>query len=138
MIGFPLDATVNYSYLTNGIKNNRFTSRDIKIYKDMLGPSRFTAKGKTTKKQLDAVDLKVETVKVLTEVKIYYTKVEVLADIMYVDNVPFLTLILYNVYYDTITVVNNLKYLTLKHEIRKIIRCYSVRRFNIAMIHVDK
>ena len=46
--GCPSDDTLVYSVLTNGIKNNPISQRDIEMCKDMLGRSKYLAKGKTT------------------------------------------------------------------------------------------
>ena len=45
---FLLNSTMIHSINTNGIKNNSITQRDIELSLEMLGPNKYTAKGKTT------------------------------------------------------------------------------------------
>ena len=68
---------------------------------------------------------------------LYYREVEILADILFVNDVPFLTSILYHINYGTLSVVDNLKYLILKSELQNFIRFYVVRRFKVSLIVLD-
>ena len=53
------------------------------------------------------------------------------------NDVPFLTCVSHNVHCGTMLAADNLKCPTLEHDIRKMIRSYSVRGFNIVLIAVD-
>ena len=46
-----------HSVETNGIKNSLITHRDIEISIKMLGPSKYAAQGKTTRKKVEAIDI---------------------------------------------------------------------------------
>ena len=46
--GFPSDKTLVYSVMTNDIRNNPISRRDIQICDEMLGKSVHAAKGKRT------------------------------------------------------------------------------------------
>ena len=136
--GFPSDATITCSISTNGVRNNPITRRDVMIAKCMLGPSAHAPKGKSTRTQPDEVDVKLQTVELPPEVKDYYSNVEISVDIMHVNGVPFLTSVSHDIHYGTIAAVENMKCPALEHEVKKILRSYAVRGFNVVMILVDK
>ena len=54
--GHPSDATLIYSFATNGIKKSPITGDDILIILKQLGKSTYTVQGKTVCHQPDAVD----------------------------------------------------------------------------------
>lgn len=56
--GMPSDSTMTYAASANSIRNSPITKRDIHLSADMLGPSRYAAKGKITRKHPDAVDVR--------------------------------------------------------------------------------
>jgi len=59
------------------------------------------------------------------------------ADVMYINDIPFLTSILENINYRTMGIVDNLKCPHLELEIKSIVRSYLVHRFRIVIIIVD-
>ena len=67
----------------------------------------------------------------------YYNDIKLSADIMHVNNIPFLASILDNIHYGTADAINNLQCPTLEAQINKVIRKYTVRGFCIKMITVD-
>ena len=89
--GFPSDETLTYSVMTNGIRNNPISRRDIKICNEMLGKSMHAAKGKRTMKQSDPVDVSSQVVEILPSIIEHYGSVQLAADMMHVNDVPFLT-----------------------------------------------
>ena len=51
----PSDETIIYSSMTNGIRNNPITKRDVKMALEMLGRSRYSIQGKTVRRKPDTV-----------------------------------------------------------------------------------
>ena len=58
------------------------------------------------------------------------------ADILYINDMPFLTIVLHDIHYGTIEIVDNLKYLTLELELINMVKFYTIRGFNIILITV--
>ena len=134
---FPSDRTLMYSVVTNGIKNNPITKRDVELCTEMLGKSKYMAQGKTTMKGAEAVDKDAQLIELPPMVKLYYSDVELEADVLFVNDVPFLTTISRNIHYGTATAVDNLKLVTLEEGLRSVIRSYAVRGFHVVLICVD-
>ena len=108
------------------------------IYDDTLSPLIYVTKGKTTHKQPNAVDVKLQTVELPPEIKNYYNNVQLLAGMMHENDILFLISVSQNAYYGVVGAVKNMTCLVLEHEIRKILRSYAVRGFNIVVILVNK
>lgn len=135
--GVPSDETLLHSVKTNGVKNSLITIRDIAVAKEMLGPSLYTAKGKTTRTKGDVLDVNQMKVDLPATVKNYHMNVVLEADVMHLNNVPFLTLLSENVHYSTASAVDNLQCPTLEKGLCNIIRSYAVREFHIIPIIVN-
>ena len=135
--GFPSDETSIYSVLTNGIKNNPISKRDVQICNDVLGRIKCIAQGKTTMKQSDPVDVNSQIVKLPPATLTHYSNVQLAADVMCVNDVPFLTSMSNHLHHGSSSAVDNLKTPTLEEGLRNIIRCYNVRGFSISIIFVD-
>jgi len=123
--------------LINSIKNSLIIKRDIEIYNDILGPSKYVAKGKTTIKQSELVNIYRQLVELLELIKTYYSDVEVGADIMYVNNMPFLTSISKYMHYRAIRAVDNLECAILESDLENVVHYYVVRGFNMVLIVVN-
>jgi len=67
----------------------------------------------------------------------FYNDVKLLADIIYLNNVLFLTSISEYIHYGIVAVVDNLKYILLEEELRSILYSYTIRRFRIMIIYLD-
>ena len=115
--GHPSYKTLIRSAVTNGIKNSPITRRDIIISAEMLGRSRYSIQGKTTKTQPEAVDTS-NMVKVPQEILNNYGPVELCVDVMHCNNIPFLTTVSKWVHYGTIMAVDNMKAATLEGAIQ--------------------
>ena len=131
----PSDDTIIYSAMTNGIKNSPITRRDVKMALNMLGRSKYAVEGKTVRRQPNAVVT--ESMTVPTTILDYYVDVSLSVDIMHVNKVPFLISISQHIHYGTIRALDSMKIPILEEEIKRIIRMYSVRGFNIKYILVD-
>ena len=131
----PSDETIIYSAMTNGIKNSPITKRDVKMAYDMLGRSKYGVEGKNVRRQPDAVTT--ESMPVPTTILDYYTDVSISVDVMHVNQVPFLISVSEHIHYGTINGLNSMKIPVLEDEIKRIIRLYSVRGFNVKHILVD-
>ena len=62
---------------------------------------------------------------------------ELSADVMFLNDVPFLTSISEHIHYGTVCPVDNLTCTSLESELKKILRSYTVRGFRCVMISVD-
>ena len=67
----------------------------------------------------------------------FYKDVELAADVMHVNDVPFLTTISSNMHYGTISTLNNLECASLEFELKNVGRSYALRGFRISMIVVE-
>ena len=56
----------------------------------MLGPSHYSAKGKTKQTQPDTVDVTLKKINVPKTIRQFYNKVELGANVMFINDVPFL------------------------------------------------
>ena len=66
----------------------------------------------------------------------FYKDAELAADVMNVNDIPFLTTMSSNMHYETIAALNNLKCTSLEFELNNVIRSNAVRRFRISMVIV--
>ena len=135
--GVPSDATLIHLVTTNGIRNNPITKRDILIAHEMLARSKYAAKGKTKRCQPSAVDMHQQTVEVPRVIKEYYSNVELSTNVMYLNNIPFITSISEHIHYGTTRVIDNITCLKLENELKNVIRSYTVRSFRVVLILVD-
>jgi hypothetical protein len=132
----PSDETLIYSAMTNGIRNNPITKRDITMALNMLGKSRYSVQGKTVRHQPDAVDT--ESIPVPTRILDYYNSVTLSVDIMHVNKVPLLIRVSYHIHYGTIKALDSMKIPVLEQEIiGRVIKLYAVRGFHVKFILVD-
>jgi len=135
--GFPADFTLIYSVNTNSIKNNPITQRDIELSLEMLGPSRYIAQGKTTKTQPEGVDNTLRKIDIPRIIKQFFNNVVLSTNVMFLNDVPFLTTISEYIHYSTANAVDNLKCLLLEYQFKNVVRSYAIREFRIVMIMVD-
>ena len=135
--GFPSDSTIMYSVNTNGIKNSPFTQRDVELSKEMLGPSKYVAKGKTTRTKPDAVNVTLQRVDIPRTIKQFYSNAVLSVDVMFLNDVPFLTSISEHMHYGIAKPADNLKCMSLESQLKMILRSYAVRGFRVVMIAVD-
>jgi hypothetical protein len=78
-----------------------------------------------------------QLVEVPKTIMVYYGNVQLIADVMYVNNVPFLILLSNYIHYSTATAIDNMKADTLELGLKNIIRCYTIYGFNIVVILLD-
>ena len=135
--GVPSDATLIHLVTTNGIRNNPITKRDILIAHEMLGRSKYAAKGKTKRRQPSAIDMHQQTVEVPRVIKEYYSDVELSVDVMHLNNIPFVTSISEHIHYGTAGAIDNMTCPKLENEIKNVVRSYAVRGFRVVLILVD-
>ncbi|OEU11892.1 hypothetical protein FRACYDRAFT_245012 [Fragilariopsis cylindrus CCMP1102] len=131
----PSDDTLIYSAMTNGIKNNPITKKDVNMALDMLGKSKYSVQGKTVRHQPDAVDT--QEISVPTKILDYYSSVTLSIDVMHVNKVPFLISVSEHIHYGTIKALDSMKIPILELEIQRIIKLYAVRGFHVKFILVD-
>ena len=135
--GFPANVTLNYSVMTNDIRSNPNSRRDVQINNGILGKSKHIAPGKTTMKALDPIDVSNQTAELPPTEMTHYGAVQLIAEVMHVNDVPFLTSTSNHVNYGTSNTVNNMKAPTLEQGIENIIRCYATRGFSAGVMFLD-
>ena len=82
--------------------------------------------------------MKIQTAEVHPVVKEFYNNTEILAYIIFINNIPFLTLVLYNTHYSTADTVANLECSTLEKILIVIINRYNIRDFQTVMKNTDE
>ena len=120
--------------VTNGIKNNPISKRDVQICQEMLGRSKYISQGKTTMKRSDAIDVSNQTVELPKTMLTYYGNVQLAADVLHVNNVTFLTSISNHLHYGTCKAVDNMQAPTLEEGLKNVVRSYAIRGFSIGII----
>ena len=103
----------------------------------MLDYSKYTVQEKIRRKQLSSANMHRQTVKVSWVIKEYYKNVELSANIMHLNNIPFLTSISEHIHYSTARAVNNIKCVKLEGELKNIVRSYAVCDFRVTYIIVN-
>ena len=73
--------------MTNGIKNNPITARDVKMAFKMLGKSKYGVEGNSVRNQPDTVIT--EYLSVPTSIFDYYKNIVLSADVLFVNQIPF-------------------------------------------------
>ena len=134
---FPSDSTILHSVNTNGVKNNTITQRDVQLSATMLGPSKHALKGKTTRSQPDAVNVSLQRVDVPRTTRQFHNNVELAADVVFLNDVQFLTTMSEHVHHGTVGPVDNLTCPSLESQIKSVLRSYAVRGFRCVMTSVD-
>ena len=135
--GFPSDETLTHSVVTNGIENNPISKRDVQICQEMLGRSKCISQGKTTMKRSDAIDVNKQTVELPNTILTYYGNVQLAADVLHVNDVPFLTSISNHFHHGTCKAVDNMQASSLEEGLKNVIRSYAIRGFSIGIIFLD-
>ena len=115
--------------MTNGIKNNPITARDVNIALKMLGKSKYRVEGKLVRNQPDAVIT--EYFPVPTSIFDYYKNFVLSVDVLFVNQIPFLASISKNIHYGTVKALDPMKIPVLEDEIKRVIRMYAVRGFHV-------
>ena len=132
--GFPSDEKLVYSVMTNDIRNNPISRRDIQICDEMLGKSVYATKGKKNMRQSNPIDDNNQVVEVSPSMLTHYMSVKLAADILHVNDVPFLISAANHLHYGTATAVDNIQSPTLEIGLRIIVRSYYVRGLNVGIM----
>ena len=89
----------------------------------MLSKSKYYAQGKTTMKHSDPTYVSNRLVELPSTIKMYYSDVELVADVLHLKDLHFLTSTSNYVQYGTVNTVDNMKCVTLEQGLQNIIRC---------------
>ena len=79
--------------MTNGIRNNTFRRRVIKIYNEMLGKIKNFVQVQSTMRSSDPIDANNQIVGLPPMILDYYGNAQLAAGTLHVNYVPFLTFI---------------------------------------------
>ena len=133
--GHPSNATLVYSIATNNIRNYPFDRRDVKLMMEIIGESKYALEGKRTRRQPEAVDT--EIMEVPPQILEYYKDVRLSFDVMHVNQIPFLVSISRNIHYGTCHALTSMKIPVMEDIMKKVVKSYRSRGFNVVMINVD-
>ena len=135
--GHPSDKTMLYAAATNSVIDSPIRQKHILMAIDALGKSGYAIQGKTTRTQSEEVDVADAVTEVPPSIMNHYKDVELSADVLFVNKVPFLATISKHIHYGTIESLPNLKVTTLEDALDRAMRGYSTRGFHIKTINVD-
>ena len=107
------------------------------IVQEILGRSKLLAQGNTTRKQPSKADIDSQLLEVPDQIMNCYKNIELLADVLHINNMSFLTSISEDSRYGAISALDNLKCNTLEHGLKYVRRAYAIRGFNIIVITLD-
>lgn len=130
----PSNRIIIKAATSNCIRIMPIAKREVLLTEDVLGPSIHAIKGKTTRKQPDLIDSKRQLAEVPKSVKDYYSSRDLSGDVMNMNSASFLTNISDDIHCRNIGAVNNLQYLSLEHELKKVVRSHTVHGFRIVVI----
>ena len=88
---FTSDINLVYSVMTNSVRNNPISRRDINVYNDIIVRSKNIAQGKTTMTSYDPIDYNNHIVESPQTTLDHYGNAQLETDIVNLNNVPFLT-----------------------------------------------
>ena len=103
----------------------------------MIEPINHSIKDKTASSKPDAVGVPLQKINALRSIMKFYKDVEVAADVIRANNVPFLAKMSENTCCGTITAVDNLKCHSFEFELKNVMQSCTVRGFLIALLVVD-
>ena len=88
----------------------------------MLGESKYSLQGKRTARTPDAVDGHQQIVPVPDTVREFYSNVELYVDVIFVNNVPFLSTLSKHIHFGTVDALDNLTAPVLENQIINVIK----------------
>ena len=135
IVGYPSMKDFKHIIQTNQIKNCPVTIEDIKISEKIYGPSVYAIKGKSVRKKPkvvvnDYIEIPRELIKA-------HQGIILCADIMYIEEVPFLVTVSKNVRMNTIRYIPDKKKQTLLEAFDPTLLLYNKAGFTIKELHAD-
>ena len=134
---FPSDNTMQHMAKHNIILNCPIDYRDINIANKIKGPNKAALQGKRTAHQSKPVNIQ-NQVEVPDEVLQYYQDVVLAADILFVNQIPFLTTISRALHYTTVCALPDMKLNTIEIRLKQVIKQYEHRSCNVTELLVDR
>ena len=81
--------------------------------------------------------MKIQRVDMLYTIRQFYNDISLIVDVMYINDVLFVTSVSENINYRTVSVVDNLTYPKLEGKLQGILRSYAIRRFRVVIISIN-
>ena len=106
---FPEYSTTSYAVHNNSLRNNVISERDMDVCNDMLGRSKCVSQGIRTMRSSNTINVHNQLIELSPTTKNYYSNLQMAADTLYVNNVPFLTSTHDHMHCGTSNDINNLK-----------------------------
>ena len=89
--GHPSEHTLIRMTMKNSIKDCPFPPQAIRVAQKILGPSVYGLKGKQTKRNIDHIEMDGRVLSLPITIKENYKEVTLAADVLHVNEIPFLT-----------------------------------------------
>ena len=136
-IGFMSPADFKLVVQSNALANCPVTVEDIKIAEDIYGPSVFAIKGKSVR--VPPHRSVSNTIEIPRELIAQHRGVQLCADIVFIEELPFLITLSKNIRFGTITYVHDLEATkTLWNELKKVWVIYAKAGFRIKQFSADQ
>ena len=135
-LGFPTVNDMKVMIKMNSVSNCPVTIEDVELAEKIYGKDVASLKGKTVRRKPNpVVNNMIELPPELMEAQ---GKVEICFDILYINELPFLTTVSKNILYRTIEYLPNEKMMTIKKALESVISIYKYAGFVIEDMSSDK
>ena len=134
-LGSPSIQDLKTALATNAIANVPVTTQDVDLAERVFGPDLGTVKGKTTRRR--PMPIVNDQIAIPPELYERRSELELCIDIMFVNEMPFLTTITRALYYRTALFLPTRKHQDLYTSLDEVLRMYNHNGFTISKIFCD-
>ena len=135
IVMFPGDADFLKMLDSKTLANCKVTRRDFRMARDIYGRNEAIIKGRTTRRQPEAVEIEITDVP--RHILKNYGDVTLCVDIFYVNGIRFITSISKHIKFRTARAITNMRRSTITSALEGIVGIYSARGFTVKMILAD-
>ena len=135
MVGRPSDKDLIRILKTSSLLNCPMMPRDILIANELFGPNVGALKGKTTRRAPPIVDSPISVD--LTTILKHYGEITLCVDLMYVNKVPLLVTLSWNIKFGTMEAVADWKEATILKCIKGVVTLYHKAGFKVTTALMD-
>jgi hypothetical protein len=135
LMGRPSEKDFRGMVRANLIPNCPVTTKDISVAHKILGPDIGSIRGKTTRRKPTVVET--DYVEIPPEINATLGKVEIVADLMFVNNIPFMITLGKRVKFTTVANLPNRKATTLLANLKAVRNVYTHRGSSVSTMFMD-